>query len=357
MEAKHLKRLSDAAEVSKLDLSPGAMTIAPIPGGTLAYYGGTYTAAGVTVAIPNALESPVSVSALEFRDLTALFDDEADVTLSVDGSKLILRAGKRKVSLLFNGTPDYTQWAEVRAVQGASVRTSKDSILRELGIASGIAAVTLTVPILTGIRLVGKGKGAGIQAANGSSLVFQSAFAGTAEGEFEAIIPAKDIITVLPVVRDETDLTMILQQRGETGKTLILRGENSIVKIAILAGAWPKTMIEALSKIQFDEPLSVPVSAIRSLATATRVYKASNDAIIRPSAEAEGFVTLETAESEMGQFQETVPGTITRTYVLDVQDLDTAGKLAETNLDLVFSANMGRCKVGNRTLYINCRTR
>lgn len=355
MEARHLKRLADVAEVSKLDISPGAMTLAPIPGGTVSWYGGAYTAGGIKVAVEHALSEPVSVAALEFRELVNLFEDEMNVVLSVEASALVLKAGKRRVSLRFLSKPDYQQWAELRAVTGASVTASRELFLRELGMASGIAAVTLTNPILTGIRLVAKGGAGGVQAANGSSLVFEAKFAATAgEGSFQALIPAKDIMTVLPVVRDEESLSFVLQRRGETGMSLVIQGASSIVKLAILAGNWPK--MEQLKQIKFDEPLSLPIPAIRSLAAATRAYKASNDTIIRPSEEA-GFVVLETAEAEMGQFQETLPGSITRTYVLDVGDLETAGKLADGTLDLTLSPNMALCTVGGRSLYINLRTR
>lgn len=354
MKAQLLKRLADVADVSKLDLTPGAMTLAPVEEGTLGWYAGPYSAGGIVVPVLEALTEPVAIAATEFRDLVALFDDDQDVRLKADETALVLTAGKRRVSIRYLGKPEFSQWQVIRSVEGPYCSGPRDVLLRELGTASGIASVSLTNPILTGIRLFSLSGAAAVEAANGSSLVFESGFAADSKEQFDALIPAKDIMTAIGVVREEEILTLILQSRGNAGFSLIVKGKSSILKLAILAGNWPK--MEQLKKLEFTEALSLPTSAIRSLAIAARAYKASNDAIIRPSS-TPGFVILETQESEMGQFQEGFPGEISRTYVLDVGDLDQAAKLSNETLQLSFAEQMARCIVGARKLFIVCRSR
>jgi DNA polymerase III sliding clamp (beta) subunit (PCNA family) len=340
---KTLKRLAEVAEVAKLDLQPGAMTIAPIGDDVLAWYSGAYAAGGVLVDNPGEIQRPVSISAMEFRDLVGLFEDDAVVSVRPGESALLMAAGKRRVSLRYIGKPDTelfeTVWNTpiVGSVKLAAFETDAMA-------ASSVTAVTSAAPILTGIRMIISGKAMGLQAMNGSSIIMEVTLVGEATEKIETVLPATELQPAFKVLSDEETIGF-----GMSGRTLILKGARSVVKLPLMAGKWPKA--EAIRNLTFVDELSIPAGIVKTLIQAARVYKTEHLVTIRPTEG--GHVILETEESELGQFQEAIEGMLSRPYKMAVADLDAAVKLTGDTLDLQFAATVALVKAGARRLFIN----
>lgn len=347
MNGRDLKRLSDVADVAKLDLSPGAITLAPTDDGVLAWYSGSYAAGGVRATVSHTLDRAVSIAPDEFRQLATLFDDDAELRLSAEASALAIIAGKRRVTFRYLNTPDIETYAPLQEAPEL-LRCSRSDFSREINFASDVSSVALTVPILTGLHLIMSSKLLGVQAANGSSLVFETAIAAQGPAErIDLVTPSSDMLIALRVLGDASEVAI-----GVLGKSIVLRTDGAIAKLATLGGTWPK--MEQLRTLKFDEETVIPPALIRSLTLAARAYKASNDAIIRNAGS--GQIVLETVAAETGQFQETLAGSVSRTYTFDVADLDIAAKLGTKDVDLRLSPTMALVRSGLRKLYINVRT-
>lgn len=353
MEAKQVKRLADIADIARMDLTPRAITLSPRPSGIMASYFGVYVAGAIHVTLPpiqiHSLTRTVSIAAAEFHDLVALFDDNMDVDLRPGDAALQLAAGRRRASLRYlpdnPPTASDPEIALYTAPADGTVRT--ETFVRDMRMALAITSDELTQPILTGIRLILTGAAFGIQTANGSSLVFQSASPAIVHNKVEVVLPSTDIARVLNLMRGETvDICT-------DGRAVILRSDAAVVKLPRMMGAWPK-LSERLSQLRFDDHVQVPVPLIKAMAAAARAYKASGgDVILRPT---EGGIMLETRDSELGQFQDVIPGTIQRSYAIDADNLDIAVKVAaEPEIEISFAQTMAMTKIGTRKLYIGLR--
>lgn len=347
MLGEKLKRLADVAEVSKLDLEPGSMTLAPVEGGTLAWYSGPYAAGGVVVDSTE-LTQMISVSALEFRDLTALFEDASDVRLKCDTSALVLSAGKRRVSLKYARKPDYELWTKLRALPSIGEAELTD-LVRETGAAAAVVAVTITQPLLTGIRFIMSEKAIGLQAMNGSSLILETVIPASCPGltKQEIVVPVNELPPTWQVMGDAKTVKFALD-----GRSLIVFTDTAVMKLPIMLGQWPS--LAAIRALVFDETLSIPVSVIKYLAQASRTYHSDSTVVLRPVEDGK-HVIIETKESELGQFQEAVPGSMARTYVLDVNDIETISKLGSGTVEMMFSETMARVQAEKRKLFVSCR--
>lgn len=347
MLAQDLKRLADVAEIAKLDIAPGAVTLAPTENGILAYYEGAYAAGGIIVAAGD-LQKQVSVSATEFSALVALFDTNTDVILKATASELSLSTRSRRVKLRFRGDPSIEGYVRLQeTARDGSVKLAP--FLKEATFASTVSAVAMTAPILRGIRVVRAKTVVGIQAANGTSLVYETSIPGKSKGEkVEIAAPAEDLLLALRVLGQSED---VFFGTGPTGKTLVLSNETAVVKIATLAGQWPE--MGQLRNLMFSQAISLPVPSIKALTTAARAYRSGSEATIRPGKGQ--TIILETEETETGQFQEVLPGLLTSTFVLDIADLDTASKMVSDAVVLEFSDQMARMTTEGRKLYLLTR--
>lgn len=346
MLAARLKRLANAAETAKLDLNPRGLTLAQVGDDLLAWYQGHYAACGITTPAPDTLSRPVSVTSAEFRDLVGLFDDEMDVRLTPGGSALTLSAGQRRVSLQYKDSPDYEGYASLVAVDPA-VDVDLAAFKREADLASNVASVALTSPILTGTRVITSGTLMGVSAANGTSLLLEAFIDARPNGrqKLDLVAPAGDLLTGLRMLEGSTLSIASLPN------AILLRGDDAVVKLPLLSGKWPS--MDSLKPKVFADHISLPVPIVRALAIAVRAYRASNDAIIRPTES--GAIVLETRDSEMGQFQQIIPGVVSKRYVVDVADLDVAAKISEDAVDMLFSHVRALVSANNRKLYVTLR--
>lgn len=351
MEARILKRLASVGEMAKLDLSPGAVTLAPIDGGVLSWYSGVSAAGGVEAQVLDVLERPVSVYSSELQEMADLFDDDQQVRLKADATALVLSAGRRRVSLRYLNQPNYDLYPKVRDPLASVVTVERDAFMRELGYATSVSAVTVANPILTGVRVITSRTALGFQAMNGTSLVFQSAVKAECSEELEIVVPTSDLLIGMRVLGYDDSGTVGIHMDG---RSLVLQTDASVVRMATLAGNWPTLIAENLKKLEFSDALAIPSGSVKAIANAARAYKASNEIVIRPGSR-EGTTILETRESELGQFQEVIDGTMSKPYVFDVADLETASKMTTGSLSLQFAPAMAMAKIGARKLYVLCR--
>lgn len=349
MEGRTLKRLAEVGEMSKLDLSPGAVTLSPIDGGVLSWYSGVSAAGGVEAQVSDGLSRPVSVYSSEFKEIAGLFDDDVDVKLKPDASELVLQAGTRRVALRYLEKPDTSVYTQIRDHLASTITVDRDEFYREMQYAAQVTAVTMTTPVLTGIRITANKSAMGFQAMNGSSLVFQAAIKAEASEEFQIVAPTNDMLTALRLL--DSEIIGIHQ----TGRSIVIQGTGGVVKLSTLdPKPWPTNAVTKLRELEFTESVTIPAASIRAIAAAVRAYKATNDVVIRPS-QAAGKALLETRASEMGQFQEVISASLSKPYVFDVADLETASRMAADKLTLEFSPNMALAKNGMRKLYVLCR--
>lgn len=346
MLAQDLKRLADVAEVAKLDIAPRPLVLAPTESGTLAWYDGSFSAGGVVVQ-STGLSEMVSVSAADFAAIAELFDTNADVTLKVTGNELQLSTRTRKARLRFRDVPSIDRYLQLQAT--AREGSAKFApFLKEATLASTVAGTSMSAPILRGIRVVRGKSEVGIQAANGYSSVFETRVPGSTKQRSEVVAPNVDLTLALKVLGSSEDVYF---GSGDY-RTLVLSNDSAIVKIATLAGQWPD--MNHLKYLLFAQSVIIPVPTIKALVTAARVYKSGGDTTLRPG-KGETFI-LETNETENGQFQEVLPGFLTKSYVLDMADLDIAAGMVNDAITLDFSDSMARMTVDGRKLYILTRS-
>lgn len=345
MRASHLKSLASVAEAAKMDLAPGPLTIAPDEaGGIIAWYQGAYSACGIAIDVPDVLTAPVSVAAREFQSLAGLFEDDTEVALRVDKSSLLIASRQRKLSLRFQGKPSVDGYQVLRDTPPI-VTTKLSELTREMVAASQCVSTTMSQPVLTGVRIIASDNALGLQAANASSIVFTVAMKCEASDKFEIVAGASDIVMALRTLTGEQ------VSIGKAGRTLVLKTENAMIKIPTLSGLWPNIQ-KPLKALVYHDACDVPIESIKSLISAAKAYRAANDVVLIPT---ERGVSIETIEGELGQFQEEIEGTLSRRYVLDIADLDTAARMSDDVAHLQFSDSFVLMTAGPRRLYMLLR--
>lgn len=348
MRASVIKRLADAGEASKSELNPTQTHIGWANGKALGWYRGQYAACGVMVDCPEQI-SACALAARPFRDLmTSLFPDDADVTLATARNSLVVGVGRRRATFRFEGEPNFEEfWKRLDLVQSKGVQVDREEFSKEIAIASEIVATTLSMPILTGIRISAGGNRMGIQAANGMSLMFQSAIpATTGDTRASVVVPTAEFKSALSVMRGKS-LFLIIEERA-----VILRGDDIFFVLPVMSGTWP-SLQDILAKLTFGDSISLPSAIIRDVSSAVRIYGADADVRFSPTDRNE--VIISTMESEGGQFVEAVGGSISREYRFDVSDLSAAAKISDGDVNMEIGPSMARISTGGRSLFVQQR--
>lgn len=348
MLGKTLKRLASVAVVSKLDITPNAVLLYEDEGATIAAYYGTYAACTLRVDEELHLGGiSAAVSPQEFADIVALFQDDKEVKAEFgDAYSLVMQQGRRKQTLKRDSrTPPEGQ--VILAPEWAFTVKQSDFI-KEIAAASEIRASTAQVPVLTGIRIVAAKsiQKVGFQASNGSSLVFEAKLDAEVFNDFEVVAPADDLALALRLFQDST------LRVGRMGRRLRIESDHTSVRVGTVQGDWP-ALSQAARQHKFDESLEMPTAILKALTQAARAYKATNDVRIGP--DSEGGIRIETHESELGQFQEWLDGTLSRRYVFDVADLEQAIKILGDTCSLELAPNVASATNGERRLFIRTK--
>lgn len=353
MQGKALKRLASVANIAKLDMSPGSMVITSKHGGkgVLAWYYGIYFAGGIMVDSPEQLPD-IPVGPEQFQAIAGLYDDNSEVMFEPGASGLLLLGGRVKNTLQYGPKPvssvQETFGPMFATVPTVTIKTA--DLVGELNLLKGVATKNSTAPILSGVRLVAAGEAVGFLAANGSSMVYQARVGGQSSARVDVVPPVEEFIAALSTFVDEEWVGLSV-----TDRALIIKSENAVAKISLMAGEFPN-LTAAFAGVTFDEKVSLPAASIRQLVLAARAYKSTGMATIRPAVTGGGIV-IQTEETEIGQYEETVDGSVERLYGLSVDDLDMASKLSGDMIELSLSPerSLSLLKVGNRSLYINAR--
>lgn len=349
MQGKQLKRLASIASLAALDYAPASFYLTRGPEDkTLAWYYGTYFAGGVQVD-SDEVPGPIPLAPEYFRATVSLFADKDEVGLQFRPTALDLTAGKKALSLAHTAQP--TSGMETFAPIFAripSVLINTKALLAELALVKNVAVKNLSAPILDGVRLFAINNRFGVQAANGTTLVYQAALncRTTTPDRFEVIVPVEEMTACLNLFEEEeVGLAM-------DGRALVLCGVNAWARTMTKAGEWPKM---PLTQIDFSEDLTLPATVVQSLVKAARALKAPDIVTIRPGED--GGIVLETQATESGQFQETVKGTAARAYGMLADDLDLATRIGGKTIALRLSPekHMACLQTDDRRLYIVCR--
>lgn len=349
MQARTIKKLASLASIAALDMKAGSMTLGSTERGILGWYYGIYFAGGVLV---DGIEvfNHVPLSAETLRSVANLFDDNAEVRILPKASSLELQTGKVPVTIQHGPAPVSSLAETFTPISSAipSMTMKREELESELAVLRGIATKNAATPILSATKIVAINNTCGFQAANGSSMVYQSTRTCVTHtpDKFEVVVPVEELSACLSIF-DEEDVGLAIQ-----GRSLLLIGARTWAKLQTMAGEWPK--LSALAKNSYDEPVKLPTTAVKTLVAGAHAFKAPAHAIIRPDAEGIG---LETERTELGQYQDIVDGSVSRTYNISVEDLDVALKMTANDLTLNFCAekNMSLVQEGNRRLYIAAR--
>lgn len=345
MRGNALKRLAEAGNAAKLDLEVGALSLHSDGTRIIGWYSGPYSACGVSVPGMDQLEC--AVGAGEFRSLVATFDDDDEVTVTQSETALRLATRRRKIDLRFMGEPEVEQYD--RLVDGFEPRFEVDAATfhREIRAASEIVSKEVKIPILQGIRFIGSGSVAALEANNGSSLISRSSMdiVGTVD-RFEIILPAQGAVDALATLRSEGRLAI-----GMDGRRIIIRSADAIFVLPTISGSWPKMSQETIDRENFAGRISLSTDTVRALKVAVGVYKASPEVRFVP-AEAPDRIVMETRPSELGQFQEEIEGTLSKPCTFDAGDLDIVSRVSGDIIAISVGNTLALVESGRRKTYM-----
>lgn len=316
-------------------------------GTVISWFRGSYSACGIEVKASDTISC--SLPAKEFSQLTSLFEDDEDVTLSTARNALVMASRRRKLELRQEDEASIESYRELVEKFQPTVEVDQAAFIQELRAASEIVAKSISNPILTGIRLLAQGKGIAIMSANGSSMVFQSGILATVkEGEtLEEILPTQDTMDVLKSFGSGDNL-----QIGKYRRSIVFKTSDAIFRIPLLSGKWPP--MTHLRSLTFDRgTLPISTEVIKSVAAAQRIYhgeKGSKNITVRP---ADDYVTVETAPSEKGQFVEELDATLFDSHTLNIDDMEAVAKVCKDDLQIAFGETMSLATgAGNRRVYV-----
>lgn len=325
MKGSTLKRLGVVGEAAKNDVSSGSATLAPTEAGTLALYRGTHGACGVLVSEAG-LEKAISVDASELQSLSHLFEDNADLKVIAQDTKVEIRAGRRKIALRYIGDPDIEMYEPMISV-ATHATVNLGELRRLLRAASLVPIATIANPILTGIRLIAKGSLLGVQASNGTSFVYE-AFLRTAvvTSPIDAVIPSTEVSYVLAILggSDKDDVKLSKDERA-----LTLWTDEAVVRVPTLQGDWPSLSAFTSHFKKDADSFTLPVETIRHLATAANIYGAGEVVEIEP---ADDGIMIRTTDAGKGSFEEFLVGSLSQPYKLWVPDLELSARLFDTEI-------------------------
>lgn len=347
MLASVLKRLADAGDASKSDLNPVQTYIGWKDGRAISWYRGQYAACGIS--IPTEEEIPeCALNARQFKDLiNGLFGDDANLKLATAKNTLNVSTGRRRASFRFEGEPDFTEyWRLLDDEATPTISVDREAFIREINLAADIVATTLSVPVLTGIRVSATKDRIGIQAANGTSMMLQSSLpANTGSVSASVVVPTVELKQALATMRGQT-LRIAIKPGA-----IVLRGDDVFFSLPVMSGTWP-ALQSIISKLTYRDEIILPSQIIKDATTAVRVYGADADVRFFPD---KSGVSIATIENESGQFVESVEGSVSTEYRFDVTDLITAAKASDGDVLMAIGSGMARITADRRTLYMQQR--
>lgn len=315
MLGRHLRFLAEVADLARLDFEAASISLITQGDSLYSRYKGSYSGGQRWLTQEEVGEVPlpdlnVAVSALQFKSLVGLMDDESEVEVIVRDNGIRLISGERNIDLALRagGVDDL----EPHDVEGDLIAmTTVQVFQREAETASEFAARSMARPVLTGLRVIGSADGRlAIEASDGISALYLAKFAIDQSQQFELIVPAFDTVLGLKLIREGPVAVL----RSPRGNQLILVGQRAIFRSSVVMGEWPNSS-RIRQEVIRQEPIQIPAGILRALVSGVRILGTSNDLILKGDGT---MLRLETSSSEMGAFRDAVPSAVQGTFIYDV---------------------------------------
>jgi hypothetical protein len=314
MLGRHLKFLAEVADLARLDFEAAGITLLTKNDKLYARYRGAYSTGQrwLTSADIGGEELPelnLAVSAVQFKSLVGLLNEELPVKLTPRNNTLRMESGGSRIDLAVRS--DMEDLENEEKVPGDEIINSTvDLLQREFEVASEFSARSMSKPVLTGLRVSSDGSGTvSCEACDGYCL-YLSEFMVDKTEPFEVILPAYDIVLGLKLLKSGSLKAFSSSQGGH----LYLLGDRAMFRSHNLRGEWPATE-RIRAEVERQEPVAIPTSLIRALVQSVRILGSSNDLVLKGDGE---NLFLQTTASEYGAFQAAIPATLDGTYIYDV---------------------------------------
>lgn len=303
-----LKYLAGVADLARLDLEAAAITLVSQDGQMTACYAGMY-ARGLRRGEAGTPDFSISISAVQFKDLAAMFTDEESVAMIRNEAGLLMQSRHSHATL--------RQWGEEsefptfdRSAVDFAARLPANVLISEIDAAQEFTAESMLRPALTGIRLVfgdvamPKGKAERnklhIEASDGFAVLFQADVDATVKGEGELVVPTSDFILGARLTADGD--AILLKPRGE--QAVVIYNATALFRSSLIAAPWPN--IDRIVNVTHTSRLQVEAAQVRNLTAGVKTLGSGPEVSVTNK---KGRVEFRT-ESEAGSYSTTVKGKV-----------------------------------------------
>jgi hypothetical protein len=304
MKGSQLKFLAGVADLARLDFEAASVTLCKQGNLLISRYQGAYSSGQRWLDLPDAPEVLRTASAMQFKSLAGLFEDDEELDIIVQERSIRLQSEVKKIDLTTRGEPlGLTPFEPTQPYLEGTVAV----ILSEVACASEFSARSMAKPVLTGLRIAGAKGQLGVQASDGVSVLFETKIEVKGDDKIDMIAPGYDLVLGLRLL--DSGVVKVVQ----TNNRIQLYGENGTFDSSLLTGNWPD--FTAVRAPQRRQTVILPTALIKSLVQSVRILGSSNDLRLRGDGE---YLHLETVEAEAGHFDARVPSQVSGTYTFDV---------------------------------------
>jgi hypothetical protein len=194
--------------------------------------------------------------------------------------------------------------------------------------ASVTASKDYANPLLTGIRVVSNQGALGVQATNAIMMYEAMLAPRDALSEFKGAVANYDLIAGVGLTRAEF-IAITADDRS-----MKIVGGDAVIKMPLLLGAWPN--LSSVRTRAYLQPFTVPTATLAAAAKAASTYGAQPFIVFIPEDDGIG---IETVDTEEGTFRDAVPGRIQERYIVGLKEIQTAARMASTNVIITPSAD------------------
>lgn len=304
--------------MARLDLEAAALTLLSDGEYMMAIYGGNYCGGWRRLAA-QLRPFTISVSANQFKSLTAFFPDDVEVAITRTDVNLVLKSAAGNVQLRQWGEESEPEVLDKSNIELAT-RLPVSALLAESEIASDFVAPSMLRPIITGLRLMFGKDSFRIMAFDGSAALFHSTIEAKTHGEGAMVVPNLDFLAGVRLI----DSGQVVVAKPKDRDTLIVYGANAMFRSVTIRGEWPNT-----ERIVDDDSKKVKVlvsaAQIKGLVNSSKVLSAGPDIEVQ-SRKGNVFFGV---NSEAGAFNTSVKGRLPADLRYDAGILGLTARLGE----------------------------
>lgn len=298
MNGSTLHYLAGVAELARLDLEAAAITLRSEAGEIAAGYAGAY-ARGVRRAQADTPDFSISVSALRFKGLAAMFSEEDSVLVRRGDRFLTLRSKTTDAKLMESSQeseyPDFN-----RDNVELAARLPAAALISEIEVAQEFCAESMLRPAFTGIHLEFLPGILRITASDGFTAVYQAEVPARVKGRGWIVVPTADFLLGSRLIADGD--AVIAKPKGEN--VVIIYNGKALFRSSVIAAVWP-----SLDWLDLQDPknhLVVDASQIRNLVAGAKALSSGPEVTVYSQ---KGHV-LFASQSEAGEFTTAIKGTL-----------------------------------------------